>query len=94
VKRLGTALHLVQNRLIVRGEPVDGSDTKIPGVNSAVIDVKGTRVGRVLDVFGPVMQPYIVVRLNKGIDASVHVGKKLYVGETSGRDGKWKRLRR
>jgi RNA-binding protein len=91
VNRLGTALHLVQKRLIVRGEPVDGSDTKIPRVNSTVIDGKGTKIGRVLDVFGPVKQPYLVVRLNKGIDASVHVGKKLYVGETSGRDGKWKR---
>jgi RNA-binding protein len=91
VKRLGTALRQVQMRIIVRSEPVDGSDTKIPRVNSAVIDGMGTKIGRVLDVFGPVKQPYIVVRLNKGIDASVHVGKKLYVSETSGRDGKWKR---
>ncbi len=95
MKRLGTALHVVQKRLIVRGEPAEGNETKIPKVNSTVVDQKRTRIGRIFDVFGPVAHPYIIVRLNKGIDASVHVGKMLYVDEmTSGRDGKWKRSRR
>lgn len=92
MKRLGTALHVVQKRLIVRGELVDGSETEVPRVNSSVVDQKRTRIGRVFDIFGPVKHPYIIVRPNKGIDATAHVGKKLYVEEkTSGRDGKWKR---
>jgi RNA-binding protein len=93
LKRLGTVLHLVQKRLIVRGEPNE-SESSLPRVNSVVVDQKRSRVGRVFDLFGPVSQPYIIVRPNKGIDAAVHVGKKLYVDETSGRDDKWKRSRR
>ncbi|MDM7913425.1 MAG: Gar1/Naf1 family protein [Methanotrichaceae archaeon] len=95
MKRLGTALHVVQKRLIVRGEPVEGgeirSEAKVPRVNSWVVDQKRTKIGRVFDIFGPVKHPYIIVRLNKGLDAAAHVGKKLYVEETSGRDRKWKR---
>lgn len=95
VKRLGTALHVVQNRLIVRGEPVVGSEIEDanlhPRVNSWVVDQKRTKIGKVFDIFGPVRHPYIIVRLNRGLDAAAHVGKKLYVEETSGRDRKWKR---
>ena len=95
MKRLGTALHVVQNRLIVRGEPVGvseiRSETKHPRVNSWVVDQKRTKIGKVFDIFGPVRHPYIIVRLNRGLDAAAHVGKKLYVEETSGRDIKWKR---
>jgi len=93
LKRLGTALHVVANRLIVRGEQNDGSETSIPRTNSWVVDQKRTKVGKVFDIFGPVDNPYIIVRPNRGIDAAAHVGKKLYIDEASGRDGKWKRLR-
>ncbi len=93
MKRLGTALHVVQNRLIVRSEPIEGSETGIPRVNSWVVDQKRTRVGKVFDIFGPTMHPYIIVRPNRGVDAAAHVGKKLYIDEASGRDSKWKRLR-
>jgi RNA-binding protein len=85
---LGTALHVVQKRLVVRGEP---GVVKIPKVNSAVFDQTRTKIGRVFEVFGPVKHPYIIVRLGRGVDATLQVGKKLYVEETSRRDGKWKR---
>jgi RNA-binding protein len=91
LKRLGTALHVVQKRLIVRGGLVEGSETEVPRVNSLVVDQKRNRIGRVLDIFGPMKHPYIIVRPNEGIDAAAHVGKKLYVEQTSGRDSKWKR---
>jgi len=91
LKRLGTALHVVQKRLIVRGELLEGSEVIVPRVNSLVVDQKKIKIGRVFDIFGPMKHPYIIVRPNKGIDAAAHVGKKLYVEETSGRDGKWKR---
>ena len=54
MKRLGTALHVVQNRLIVRGEQIVGSETDIPRVNSWVVDQKRTKVGKIFDIFGPV----------------------------------------
>ena len=91
MRRLGTALHVVQKRLIVRGELLEGSEVIVPRVNSLVVDQKKIKIGRVFDIFGPMKHPYIIVRPNKGIDAAAHVGKKLYVEETSGRDGKWKR---
>jgi len=93
LKRLGTALHVVQKRLIVRGERIDGSEVHIPKMNSWVVDQKRTKVGKVFDIFGPIKNPYIIVRPNRGSDAAAHVGKKLYIDEASGRDSKWKRLR-
>lgn len=89
MKRLGTALHVVQKRLIVRS---DGSE-EMPRVNSWVVDQKMNRIGKVFDIFGPVERPYIIVRPRKGVDAAAHVGRKLYVDEASGRDNKWKRSR-
>jgi RNA-binding protein len=93
LKRLGTALHVVQNKLIVQSEQVVGSETSIPRTNSWVVDQKRTRVGKVLDIFGPINRPYIIVRPNRDVDAAAHVGKKLYIDEAPGRDSKWKRLR-
>jgi len=93
LRRLGTALHAVQNKLIVQGDQAAGNEIDFPRANSWVVDQKRTRVGKVLDVFGPVNHPYIIVRPNRGVDAAAHVGKKLYVDEAPGRDGKWKKLR-
>ena len=93
MKRLGTALHVVQNKLIVQSERVVGSESSIPRTNSWVVDQKRTRIGKVLDVFGPIDNPYIIVRPNRNVDAAAHVGKKLYVDEAPGRDSKWKKLR-
>jgi RNA-binding protein len=93
MKRLGTALHVVQNKLIVQSEQIDGSETNIPRTNSWVVDQKRTKVGKVFDIFGPTNHPYIIVRPNRGIDAAAHVGKKLYIDEAPGRDSKWKKLR-
>jgi RNA-binding protein len=91
LKRLGTALHVVQNKLIVQTEQIVGSETNIPRTNSWVVDQKRTKVGKVFDIFGPIDHPYIIVRPNRGSDAAAHVGKKLYIDEASGRDSKWKR---
>ena len=93
MKRLGTALHAVQNKLIVQSEQIVGSETNIPRTNSWVVDQKRTRVGKVFDIFGPINHPYIIVRPNRDVDAAAHVGKKLYIDEAPGRDSKWKRLR-
>jgi len=93
LKRLGTALHVVQNKLIVQSEQIVGSETSIPRTNSWVVDQKRTRVGKVFDIFGPINHPYITVRPNRGVDVAAHVGKKLYIDEAPGRDSKWKRLR-
>ncbi|MHC1631527.1 MAG: H/ACA ribonucleoprotein complex subunit GAR1 [Methanotrichaceae archaeon] len=86
--RLGTILHIVQNKLIVRGE--SKKSAKLPKINSVVVNRKLVKIGRVFDVFGPVDNPYIVVSPYRKVDASVHVGKKLYTEESrfSGRNRK------
>jgi RNA-binding protein len=89
LKRLGKSLHIVQNRIIVRGEPVASGDPKFYPQNNAVFDQNRKRIGKILDVFGPVKHPYFIVKPNKGEDAQAHVGKKLYVQETSRRGCKW-----
>jgi RNA-binding protein len=93
LKRLGIALHTVQNKIIVQSEQAvgSGSGETIPRASSWVVDQKRTRIGRVLDVFGPINHPYMIVRPNKGVDAAAHVGKKLYIDEAPGRDSKWKK---
>jgi RNA-binding protein len=93
LKRLGIALHVVQNKLIVQSEQAVGigSEETVPRASSWVVDQKRTRVGKVLDVFGPINHPYMIVRPNRGVDAAAHVGKKLYIDEAPGRDNKWKR---
>ncbi len=88
MKKLGIALHVVQQKIIVQNEPL-GSESQMPKINSLVIGPQKKRIGKVLDVFGPVSHPYLIVRLNKGIDPMAQVGKKLYVEETSRRDSKW-----
>ena len=95
MRRLGVALHVVQNKLIVQSEQAatgEGKDGALRS-NSWVVDQRRSRVGRVQDIFGPINHPYVIVRPNKGVDASSHIGAKLYIDETPGRDGKWKKSR-
>lgn len=87
MKRLGSAIHVIQKKLIVRVDP----DEKTPNVNARVVDQRGSRIGTISEIFGPVKQPYIIVRPAKGVDTTLHVGFKLYVEDTSRRDDKWKR---
>ena len=95
MRRLGVALHVVQNKLIVQNEQAVASEGKDNALrpNSWVVDQRRSRIGKVLDIFGPINHPYVIVRPNKDADASAHIGKKLYIDEMPGRDGKWKKSR-
>jgi RNA-binding protein len=39
------------------------------------------KIGDVIDIFGPVKRPYVVIKPFSGIDAKIQVGKKLYFEE-------------
>jgi len=52
---------------------------KTPPIGAQVVDKKVQPVGRVLDVFGPVQQPYVSVRIKRGIDAETLVDQMLYL---------------
>lgn len=82
MKRLGTTVHSVHKKLIVRTEPMIGEKKEeLAKINSVVVDQKKARIGRVFDIFGPKDHPYIVVKPYRDVDMAVHLGKKLYFEE-------------
>ena len=75
MRRLGTVLH-ISNRgsIIVRTE-------KVPpvGSKSIVFDKRAQEIGIIIDVFGPVKNPYLAIRPNKEFDSKKLVGQVLYI---------------
>jgi len=64
LRALGTALHIVDHKLIVRGARV-----KVEHIlNSVVMTGDNRKIGKVYDVFGPVDQPYVSIKVFKGVD--------------------------
>ena len=64
MRTLGTALHIVDHKLIVRGARV-----KVEHIlNSVVMTGDNRKIGRVYDIFGPVDQPYISIKVFKGVN--------------------------
>lgn len=75
MRRLGTAIHVShRGSIILRTE-------KVPpvGHKSIVFDKKAQEIGIIVDVFGPVKNPYVAIRPNKGFDAKKIVGQVLYM---------------
>ena len=73
MQRLGTVSRLAQNLLVVR---CDGAYH--PDIGAAAVDESLSRVGRVVDVFGPVGRPYVAVTPADGVRAASLVGERLY----------------
>ncbi|MBB6645668.1 H/ACA ribonucleoprotein complex subunit GAR1 [Halobellus ruber] len=73
MQRLGTVSRTAQNLLIVR---CDDSDR--PDIGATAVDESLSRVGRVVDVFGPVSRPYVAVTPAEGVRAASLVGDRLY----------------
>jgi RNA-binding protein len=75
LRRLGTVLH-VSNRgsIIVRTE-------KVPpvGGKSMVFDKRAQEIGTIIDVFGPVRNPYLAIRPCKESDPTKLIGQVLYI---------------
>jgi RNA-binding protein len=62
-RKLGTVLHLVDKKLIVRGGRL-----RVEGViNSIVMSENKRKIGRVYDIFGPVNRPYVSIKIHEGI---------------------------
>ncbi|MGQ4912172.1 MAG: H/ACA ribonucleoprotein complex subunit GAR1 [Candidatus Thorarchaeota archaeon] len=75
MRRLGKVLHISG-----RGSIILRTDKTPPiGKQARVLDKKARDIGFVIDVFGPVKQPYVAIRPKKGIDASPLVGQMLYL---------------
>lgn len=75
LRRLGTVLHIShRGTIIVRTE-------KVPpiGNKSIVFDKKAQEIGIIIDVFGPVRNPYVAIRPNTEFDAKKIIGQVLYM---------------
>jgi RNA-binding protein len=73
MQRLGTVSRIAQNLLIIRCDTADH-----PSIGSEAVDESLSRVGRVVDVFGPVERPYVAVTPAGGVRAASLVGERLY----------------
>jgi RNA-binding protein len=73
MQRLGTVSRTAQNLLIVRCDTDDH-----PEIGAEAVDESLSRVGRVVDVFGPVTRPYVAVTPTEGVRAASLVGDRLY----------------
>jgi len=75
LRRLGKVLHISK-----RGSIILRTDkTPSVGSRSVVLDSKAQEVGVIIDVFGPVKEPYVSVRPRSGLDTSKMVGQMLYL---------------
>ena len=73
MERVGTVSRTAQGLLIAR---CPGDDH--PPIGRAVVDESLDTVGRIVDVFGPVEQPYVAVTPNDPDGMAALVGQKLY----------------
>ena len=71
MRRIGRVLHISPSKKAV----INTEET--PRIGGTVIDEKGKRVGRVFDVFGPTVSPYVTVEL-EGLDPQHVVGSVLF----------------
>ena len=72
MKRVGTVSRTAQGVAIVR------LDDDPPDIGTVVVDDSLSKVGRVVDVFGPVDRPYVAVTPTEGTSPASLVGSKLY----------------
>lgn len=72
MKRVGSVVGTAQGVVVVRAD----SD-EAPDIGTPVIDEQLDSVGRIVDVFGPVSQPYLAVSTRQEPVATL-VGTSLY----------------
>lgn len=73
MKRLGEVVRVAQGVAVVRSTADD-----VPDVGLSVVDENLDRVGRVVDVFGPVERPYLAVTPADGVAPATLLGRKVY----------------
>ena len=72
MKCLGKVAHLdIKNRAIV-------ITTNKVEKNTKVFDAESNLVGRVVNIFGPVNEPYLAISAKKGLRITKIVGREVY----------------
>jgi rRNA processing protein Gar1 len=82
---LGTNPKVVHDRLLFQG-----NIKPIPEIGSLVFDSKGTKIGKIQDVIGPVSRPWIVVK-SFIIDFQLEPEKSFYAAKNYAKKGKRKK---
>jgi rRNA processing protein Gar1 len=68
LKRLGEVFYIVDNMLIARTDKT--LEQSALRENSAVFTKKMKKIGKVIELFGPVKSPYVSIKAAKGITIS------------------------
>ncbi|SNQ59344.1 H/ACA ribonucleoprotein complex subunit GAR1 [Candidatus Methanoperedens nitratireducens] len=68
MKRLGEVFYIVDNLLIARTDKT--LEQSALRENSAVFTKKMKKIGKVIELFGPVKSPYVSIKAAKGITIS------------------------
>ncbi len=71
LKKIGTIMHLTKsNNIVIKAE-------EIPQINETVYLKNKTEIGRVIEVFGPVSSPFILVKYNN--KSKIEEGKEVFI---------------
>jgi RNA-binding protein len=76
LRKLGVILHISSHGYIILRAAL------FPKINSSVLTKRMKKIGKVHDIFGPVLSPYISVKPSKKIapaDLKKLVGEKVYI---------------
>ncbi|MFX0114910.1 MAG: H/ACA ribonucleoprotein complex subunit GAR1 [Candidatus Hodarchaeota archaeon] len=85
---LGTNPKVIHDRLLFQG-----SIKPIPEIGAPVFDSKGTKIGKIQDVIGPVGRPWIVVK-HFTTDFEIEPEKSFYTAKHRTNKGKRKKKSR
>ncbi len=77
MKRLGTVLHIVDNLLIVRADKK--IEEGILNTSLAVLTKGMKKIGKINELFGPVGNPYVSIKIIKGIELPNLKNERVYL---------------
>lgn len=73
MKRIGEAVRIAQGNVVVRSP-----DEDFPAVGTSVLTEDLAEVGDVVEIFGPVEQPYCSISPNEDVNPASLLGSPLY----------------
>jgi RNA-binding protein involved in rRNA processing len=76
MRKIGVVSHLSRRKRILVKAIV------IPKLNTTVYDENNNEVGKVIDVLGPVKEPYISIKPNKKEGLEELIGKEIFIKNT------------